>query len=169
MLLHIRPIGEVEKGLLDGLKDHISSIFSLPVKIDPAMSIPSYAYNPDRGQYEASTILADMMMSIPSDGSKVLGIIDKDIYVKSFNFIFGLAAERVAVISLTRLREEYYGFPPNEFLFKERILKEAIHEIGHMIGLVHCPDIGCVMHFSNTLDDTDIKGCEPCARCKALL
>lgn len=40
-------------------------------------------------------------------------------------------------------------------LFFERTVKEAVHEIGHLKGLSHCPDSGCVMHFSNSLRDSE--------------
>ncbi len=51
----------------------------------------------------------------------------------------------------------------------ERTLKEAIHEIGHTYGIGHCRDPRCVMHFSNSLADTDIKGPDFCHRCKGML
>jgi archaemetzincin len=47
-----------------------------------------------------------------------------------------------------------------------RALKEAVHELGHTLGLVHCPEAGCVMHFSNTLADTDCKSHRLCAMCE---
>jgi archaemetzincin len=55
------------------------------------------------------------------------------------------------------------------FIFRERAVKEAVHELGHTFGLGHCPDSSCVMHFSNCLDDTDRKGKEYCPECRAKL
>lgn len=169
MFLYLRPIGHIEEDTLTGLKEIIGSIYSLTVDIDQPIEIPPDAYNPKREQYEASAILAEMIRYPPKEPSRILGIIDKDLYVPQLNFVFGLASNRVAVISITRLREEYYGLPENEELFKERVVKEAIHEIGHMFGLEHCADKRCVMHFSNTLGDTDIKGYRLCQKCESLL
>jgi archaemetzincin len=66
----------------------------------------------------------------------VLGVTGVDLFVPELNFLFGLADSRqkCAVISLARLQPEFYGLPSNPQLFKERALKEAIHE-----SLVRCP------------------------------
>ena len=99
----------------------------------------------------------------PSDEREVS---DVDLYVPGLNFVFGEAdiLKGIAIISLARLREEFYGLPSNEDLFKERALKEAVHELGHLYGLRHCTDPDCVMNFSNTLYDTDRKSCKFCFR-----
>jgi archaemetzincin len=55
--------------------------------------------------------------------------------------------------------------PEDQALFRERALKEAVHELGHTYGLQHCPNLRCVMHFSNSLRDTDAKQAKWCSRC----
>jgi len=101
----------------------------------------------------------------------MLGIVDVDLYMPELNFVFGEAdvTHGVSVISLVRLRQEYYGLPKNEKLFLERALKEAVHKLVHTYRLGHCGDTGCIMHFSNSLRDTDIKGPDFCPRCKLKL
>lgn len=88
-------------------------------------------------------------------------VTDVDLYAERLNFVFGQAemGGGIAVISLNRLRSD------DSRLFLMRALKEVLHELGHGTGLGHCDDTGCVMHFSNTLADTDRKGpgyCEAC-------
>jgi len=91
-----------------------------------------------------------------------------DIFAPGLNFVFGEAdiTGKRALISLQRLRQEFYGLPKNENLFQERALKEAVHELGHIYGLKHCFNLTCVMHFSNSLRDTDLKGWDFCCICQ---
>jgi archaemetzincin len=65
------------------------------------------------------------------------------------SFVFGEADVTlgVCIISLVRLRQEFYGLLKNENLFLERALKEAVHELGHTYRLGHCGDTRCIMHF----------------------
>ncbi|MBM4401501.1 MAG: hypothetical protein FJ045_06085, partial [Crenarchaeota archaeon] len=93
------------------------------------------------------------------------------LYASGLNFIFGQAdtITGVALISLYRLRQEFYGLPSNEALFVDRATKETIHELGHTFGLGHCQNSRCVMHFSNSLADTDWKGVAFCSQCRPKL
>jgi archaemetzincin len=100
---------------------------------------------------------------------KILGIVDYDLYVPELNFVLGEASQRTAVISLTRLRQEFYNLPQNRSLFQKRALIEAVHELGHTYGLGHCGNPLCVMFFSNSLIDTDRKGSEFCPKCGSKL
>jgi archaemetzincin len=109
------------------------------------------------------------LRTLSAPGSeRVLGLVDADCYARGLNFIFGQAAlgRREAVVALPRLRQLFYGLPEEPRLFRERVLKEAVHELGHTWGLRHCGDRQCVMHFSNSLYDTDVKGAAFCRCCR---
>ena len=85
--------------------------------------------------------------------------------VSTSSLAWPIPRSRAAVISLARLYPEFYGQPRDPGRFKERAINEAVHELGHLLGLGHCPDPACVMAFSNSLADTDRKGpgfCQPC-------
>ncbi|MEM1511835.1 MAG: archaemetzincin family Zn-dependent metalloprotease [Candidatus Jordarchaeales archaeon] len=137
---------------------------SFTVVEDEGFSI-DFAYNHQRGQYNAEEILNELKRR---KGFRVLGVTQVDLYVPSLNFVFGLAeyGGNAALISTNRLRPEFYGEPHDEKKFFERMIKEAVHELGHTFFLKHCPRSYCVMHFSNSIYETDAKKKEFCHVCK---
>lgn len=165
--IYIQPICEVREELLGYLLSRLEGIFGYPCRIALPIRVPDISYSTDRDQYNAEVIVEKIMKNIPIDAEKLLGVVDLDLFVPGLNFVFGLAAGNAAIISLIRLIPEYYGENKNEYLFRERALKEAIHELGHTFGLQHCQDKRCIMHFSNRLEDTDIKGPDFCRVCSA--
>ena len=168
--LLIVPFASIQKEVLVFLQNELIHIFDFDVIIARKESIPQYAFDPKRRQYHSTKIL-EWLKNISVKDTRILGIIDLDLYVPELNFVFGEAdvAHGVCVISLVRLRQEFYALPKDENLFLERALKEAVHELGHTYGLGHCGDTRCIMHFSNSLRDTDIKGPNFCSRCKVKL
>ncbi|MGA7369045.1 MAG: hypothetical protein WBX01_07945 [Nitrososphaeraceae archaeon] len=42
-----------------------------------------------------------------------------------------LIEEGVCAVYLSRLRQEFYGLVPDIDLFQQRMIKEAVHELGH--------------------------------------
>ena len=162
------PIGPVPSELLSWLADRLAELFDRCVVIGGTTSLPADGYNARRHQYEGDSMLAALESSRYPDADRLLGLTDVDCYTPCLNFIFGLATlcGRTAFVAVPRLRQSFYGLPEEQALFYERALKEVVHELGHTWGLSHCSDASCVMHFSNSLDDTDIKGADLCSRCK---
>lgn len=104
----------------------------------------------------------------PNRNTKILFILDVDAYSDGLNYVLGEAYPKggLGIIYLPRIRQEFYGLRPNDNLFYERMVKECVHELGHIFGFVHCPNKECVMHFSNILSDTDIKAKIFCGTCR---
>ena len=100
--------------------------------------------------------------------TKILAIGDLDAYSNGLNFVFGEAYidGSISAIYLPRLRQEFYGLKADNSLFHQRIVKEAVHELGHAFGLHHCNNQMCVMHFINSLQDTDVKQKSFCDNCR---
>jgi len=161
------PIGEVDHKVIETLRFDLSKVFKKKVLMGKEMPRPDDAFNKKRNQYLSTAILKAMMEKKEyGTYGKILGIIDHDLYVPKLNFVFGEASQRVAIISLTRLRYEFYNLPKDQGLFRRRVLTEAVHELGHTYGLKHCGNPHCVMFSSKSLIDTDMKGPAFCERCK---
>jgi archaemetzincin len=101
----------------------------------------------------------------------VLGVTNKDLYAEPLNFVFGQASlnGRIAIVSVCRLDPTFYGQPADKDLFTQRAVKEAVHEVGHMLGFRHCADPVCVMHFSNSINEVDSKSAKLCWKCELTL
>ncbi len=160
--LTLIPFQSVDPNVVSHLAQDLSGL-GFTVSVGSPIEIPAHAYDPQRRQYHAEALLA-VVRDIP--GARVLGITKADLFVETLNFVFGLAEKpgSAAVISLCRLQA---GIDAQ--IYRQRIAKEAVHEVGHTLGLDHCPNPECVMHFSNSLRDTDRKGNHFCAACKRLL
>jgi archaemetzincin len=170
-MITLVPLGSIDKGELTTLASSLGEVFGLPVSIEPLLKLPSSAYHERRQQYHATTILDRVRMKTSSGKGRRLGIVDVDLYVPELNFVFGEADifGKAAIISLYRLRQEFYGFSSNRDLFLKRTLKESVHELGHTFGLRHCRNEKCVMYFSNSLMDTDRKQATFCPACRKKL
>jgi archaemetzincin len=172
--IHIIPLNEIEKKILNYLKENLEKIFNTETGISDKVNIGISFCNPKRNQYHAYEILKFLIRKIDfiHRGDIFIGIFKKDLYTPSLNFVFGLATKypKACLISLARLHPSFYGKDESdhkdERIYFERILTEAVHEIGHTLGLDHCENPKCVMYFSNTLEDTDIKGCKFCEKCR---
>lgn len=169
----IMLMGGANPGELAFLPGGLSQVFStVRFKIcGEVFTLPPYAYDRARRQYNSTLLLEYLALSKPRGYAKYLGVTDADLYAGGLNFVFGEAIlnGEDAVVSLHRLRPEFYGEPPNRRLFEARVLKEAVHELGHTFGLTHCRNPECVMSFSNSIIDTDVKKAQPCLKCQVKL
>lgn len=170
MKIAILRIGTVDMNVIDKVQSGLCRVFPETgcVILKNAMPVPQDAYNARRNQYCSSGVLSKMQDYVRSfDVDRVLGVTEVDLYVLGLNFVFGQAQcpGSMAIISLCRLKPEFYGQPTDKELFLERSLKEAIHEVGHTLGLGHCHNPACIMFFSNNIQMTDAKRCGFCEKC----
>lgn len=173
MLIRIIPIGNISDKLLGGVCAELKDILDAECKVSTALQIPQDAFNVWKKQYDAVKII-DSLRSREKFIDKsiaTLGVTDKDIFYNGLNFVFGVEEPTTSygVISIARLRPEFYGKRPNPAVLQERTVKEAIHEIGHYFGLDHCTHPFCVMSFSPSVEDVDKKQKSLCNNCRLKL
>lgn len=153
--------------LFESLSTELSRKFRFHCEIFPLEVDLTFAFNTRRNQYSSSKIIQRLSPEMPEDGLRILIIVDVDFYVPELRFVFGEAelGGPAAIISLARLRPEFYRMKPDRDLYRERTVKEAVHELGHTFGLTHCGKSSCVMVFSKSLLDTDRKMSTFCQEC----
>ena len=165
--VHLVRIGSVDPAVIEYLSLALADGLSFGCRIREGTIDPLPAFDERRGQFRADEILARIAALEVGDGAKVLGVADVDLFLPVLTFVYGQAQvrSRAALLSVHRLRQEFYGLPPDEDRFLERCEKEALHELGHTFGLVHCSRWDCLMHFSNSIEEVDLKGRGFCRRC----
>ncbi|MEM5883137.1 MAG: archaemetzincin family Zn-dependent metalloprotease [Candidatus Aenigmatarchaeota archaeon] len=168
MKLTIIPFGKIPERVLNSVKDELRNEFGLISEILPEKGLPKEYYNPYRHQYIATQILDFLSRNFKG---RILGITDQDLYAEELNFVFGQAQlnGRVAIVSIARLNPQFYKQAYDEEVLIKRAVKEAIHEMGHVLGLKHCENPECVMSFSNTVFDVDRKTKNICEKCRKQL
>jgi archaemetzincin len=169
--IYVLPLGVIEPALLGEISRGINLAFGYQVEIMAITTNPSYAFEARRQQYYSGKILEKLTQKLPSDGAKIIGVTSVDLATPVLTFVFGEAQLNgtASVISINRLRQEFYELIPNQKLLIHRTVKETIHELGHTFGLLHCSDSECVMHFSSNITGIDQKDVNFCTKCLQIL
>ncbi len=160
------PLGKIQWWLLDEVATVLRQTFGKETIHADEMPPPREALDRERGQACSTALIEAMARSGPR--GMILGMTDLDIFVPGLDFVFGEAdpAEGVAVISIARLREEFHGREADQGLLLSRTIKAAMHEMGHLYGLKHCPDPSCVMGHSGSVEEKDRKNKDFCSLCR---
>ncbi len=168
--IRVQPVGEaVPLEILDNLAADLAIALRTSCHVDTSPLEAGFALDAGRLQFHSTAILARLIeMALLKPGERILGVTERDLYVPVLTFVFGEAqmGGHAALISLHRLREEFYGLPASDALLRERALKEAVHELGHTLGLRHCPNWWCVMASAHAVEKLDLKSRDFCAACE---
>jgi len=158
-------IGERDPGerVLEHVRVHLERAFALSVSLRPGPGRPVDAYDARRKQWSSSRILAWLVREAPEE-ARVLGVTDMDLFIPILTYVFGEAqvGGRAAVVSTARLAEPALR---DERIVLERLAKESVHEMVHVLGLLHCDTPGCVMGRSAIVRDVDRKQGVLCRSC----
>lgn len=141
-----------------------------PVRL-ARVALPAKAYYPPRKRYRAERLLEFLDTQIPADGTQILGLTGVDISttkgrVKDWGVLgLGELPGTACVISSFRCRRG--ARDPRHAA--ERLAKVAVHEVGHTLGLPHCPTRGCLMEDARGLVATSDREYDLCSRCRRLV
>jgi archaemetzincin len=166
--IYIVPIELEDTFYLEKLEEFIFNTFNLRTRIRELKIDLNEAFDPNRVQYNSSLILRQLITKPPLDAEKILGVLGVDLFIPILTFVFGEAQLKGigAVVSTHRLHNRFYGLPENRDVTTYRLLKEAVHELGHTFGLIHCSQPKCVMNSSTYVENIDQKSAELCPLCQ---
>lgn len=169
--IYLIPAGSIDKKVLDDLKSRVPGLISISagVTIDPRQELPSEGYDTSRKQSSAEIALSHIAARTTIDTANECALIitDTDLYTQGSDHAFGFAdAKKVmGILSLARLKNEFYALKPDDRLFYDRTLKEALYVLGRSWGLGECKNPRCVMYFSKEISDVDKKQKRFCVEC----
>ncbi len=166
----VSPIGDIDPDVLAQARTRIKSLFGLPTEVLSVLDSLDFAFDPDRNQYHSTPILEKLSAAAPARALKVVGLTREDLFIPILTYVYGEAqlGGRTCVLSTFRLTEGL-SLSGGGALYRERVSKEAVHELGHTFNLRHCQDPSCLMHYCRTVRDVDRKSGQLCRYCSVLL
>lgn len=166
----ISPIGDVTPDLLGPISEEIKRIYGYPTEILSLLDDLEFAFHPNRNQYHSTPILEQLAQKAPAGAIKVLALVEVDLFIPILTHVYGEAqlGGKACIVSTIRLNEGHSYLNTQE-PFLSRIVKEAIHELGHTFQLRHCREHTCLMHYCRNESDVDRKSDQLCRYCKVLL
>jgi archaemetzincin len=167
-MIALVPLANADEYLLGDLQSELARVTSLPViRYDLNLDVER-ARDETRNQYDSTRILLQMnKRSSATTADKRLAVFPHDLFIPVLTFVFGEAAlgGSDAIVSYFRLANERYGLAANYDLLLDRLIKESVHELGHLFGLRHCRRDACVMRSSTCVEEIDLKGRWFCSEC----
>lgn len=165
----ISPIGNLDPKIIKQVGQEVHRILGYRSRTKSVLQHVDFAFDSVRNQHYSTPILEKLADLAPSHTVKILAISRVDLFIPILTHVYGEAqlGGKACIISTHRLNEGL-GSDIAE-IFIQRVVKEAIHELGHTFNLRHCKDHSCCMHYCRTIKDVDRKSDQLCRYCKVLL
>jgi len=170
--IRLVKIGPFPEGLAEDLAARLSRRVPAPCQVRASPLDVEVPWLPDRQeQVDADALLRRLEAEAADHGTILVGVTALDLAVPIFTFVFGRARHegRAALVSLARLRPEFYGLPADPALTGRRAVAEILHELAHVGGLRHCEDGSCLLRFAASVEAVDVRGTSFCPACEAML
>lgn len=167
--VHLLRVGTTAASLMENLRSEIPRYLPVTCDILPIELDPSPSYHPERQQFHSSELLQRMQPLVKPAHWRILAVADVDLYIPILKYVFGEAqlGGPCAIVSVFRLRQDFYGLHRDDVLLQERLVKECVHELGHTLDLRHCEDYTCIMASSHAVEWIDLRGSTLCDSCRA--
>ncbi|MCU0230065.1 MAG: archaemetzincin [Acidobacteria bacterium] len=169
--LRVVAIGTVPPDVMERSAAVAREVLGFASYVSAQSVLPDPFIDPRRQQYRADRLLADIKGLVRQEHEVVLGLTSVDLFLPVLTFVFGCAelGGRAALMSVHRLDPRFSGFPNDPGVTLERAEKEVLHELGHVLGLTHCPDRACVMASAHDVGEIDVEEPSFCRGCRALI
>lgn len=166
----IAPIEVFAEELLERIGNEVERIYGWETRVQPLLQNVDFAFDARREQFHSTAILRKLATRAPVNAHKVLAITKVDLFIPILTYVYGEAqlGGVASIISTHRLQVEEATGSPGVVSLEDRIVKEAIHELGHTFNLRHCPEHSCSMHYCRNIADVDRKSVQLCRHCKVL-
>ncbi len=157
--------------MINRLATNIGPIFGRSVDILKGMKMPEEAYNVVRNQYYANILMNKLERVKASTKEMVLGACEEDLYLPDEPYVIGHsdAVSGTSLVSLFRIRQEFYGLPEDESKVYTRLFKQSIHQLAHLFEMTSCRNPRCINYYSQSMIDIDRKSEKFCDICKRQL
>jgi archaemetzincin len=169
--INILNASTLEDERLEGISQAVGRVFGLRTYVTPAPLSLDRAFDPSRGQYNSTALLAQLLQAYKDGDEKRIAVVGVDLFIPVLTFVFGEAQLNgiASVVSFHRLANPFYGMVPDDAMTWKRLEKEIVHELGHTFGLYHCHQFECVMRSSTYVEEIDLKRETLCPDCKSKL
>ena len=167
----VLALGKVDTLIPKVIGAHIAGYLAFETRQLPPCPVPQNAFSENRLQFDAGAIITELEQMELTGCEKVVAVTNVDLFLPIFTHVFGEARQggQVALVSVYRLGNNPGDPAPPPALLYERVAKVALHELGHLIDLIHCDDRRCLMHFSGDLEELDRVPLLFCRYCRAFL
>lgn len=174
----VQPYATFNAALANTVANTLKQVYGCQVEVLPPIEIPKSTFiNQKSPRYRADQLIRILRDTKPDTLDYVLGLIEKDISTtkKDTNGetrkpiskyqdwgVFGLGYRpgESCIVSTFRFKKT------SNIKFIDRLKKISTHELGHNLGLKHCPSKKCVMTDAaesiKTIDAVNLALCQEC-------